>query len=413
MALSAFKKQAFGKYSFNVCQATTYIDGLDILQTYNDSFDKPKEMKRMIFHIKGKAFMRSVVADFDKTVESKQVDEEHLNGLLTGLKIEPVDLANPDNVKNILPAIKYQYMIREISKTKGSSKNILELKVHPLIAIGLAMWMCESFASEVKDMFIRVLNGDLTLITDIIEHKNEQTGMVNNVTTATDETGKVHSLVKTYDPDSFDAKYDCKILLEQIEALKQTDVEQRAVIINQRSEIKELISKVDNQTAEIQKLLTHAQDAKVSLDNANATLNDTNTIVRNTCRKLAIAVEDRVLKDGIDSKHNSYLVIIRIDAPLNGERDYYAICCKQRDLQARIKSVVADRDTASVILKIKSPCANTLWNKYITDYGEHIDQKYRWFNLVEGRSERNMLIRLKKIHNNRKTVPIVDVAEQQ
>ena len=176
MALStSFKKRKFGDYDFQVCSVTNYFDGLDMRKVYNETYSDCKQTTKMTEYTKRPAFMRSVVADFDNGAKKDKIDREYIATLID----EKVD-----DLTTLPDQVKYDYMIRTKYQKKGNK--LIEFNVHPLVAIGIAMWLSEEFASTVKDLFNTFYDNPEQIIILANTQLNANNGMINNITTTTD-----------------------------------------------------------------------------------------------------------------------------------------------------------------------------------------------------------------------------------
>ena len=85
MALTTSVKyvsKPFGEYTLQVCKKTKYFNALHLLNVYNDTYEKQKVKKRMIFYMKGDKFMNQVQSDFNYIAEKKLIDYEYLNVII-------------------------------------------------------------------------------------------------------------------------------------------------------------------------------------------------------------------------------------------------------------------------------------------------------------------------------------------
>ena len=125
----------FGEYNFQVDEITGYFNASNILDTYNEHFKRQKIKKRMIEYMKRPCFFRLILSYFDSIADKKLIDYNYLNNLCK----------SEEDIINLSSDIKYKYMVREISKINGSCKKILFLYVHPMVAVGIAMWLNKDF----------------------------------------------------------------------------------------------------------------------------------------------------------------------------------------------------------------------------------------------------------------------------
>jgi hypothetical protein len=146
---SNYAVHPFGHYSFNVCQETNYFDCLDLLRVYNKNNRDKKQMKDINKFMKKSSFMRAIIADFDKLVNSNKLDISYLEHLdITYLEYLGVDIDDQKSL-DLRNDIKYKYMIRRIEPHKGNITSIHELKIHPMITIRVSAWMSSVFGAVV------------------------------------------------------------------------------------------------------------------------------------------------------------------------------------------------------------------------------------------------------------------------
>jgi hypothetical protein len=179
MALIASKyiSKPFGDYTLKVCKKTKYIDGLHLFKTYNDTYEVQKIMKRMIEYIGRATFSKQVNADFDHIANKKLLNYTFLQKLCViraGRNFGPALITaetSIDELKELPKDIKFQYMVREKSTKNGNAKTISQLDIHPMSAIGVAMWLSPSFGNiilvhmklQLPDMLIYLDNKNTTL----------------------------------------------------------------------------------------------------------------------------------------------------------------------------------------------------------------------------------------------------------
>ena len=175
---SRYVAKSFGDYALEVCSKTKYFNGLHLLRTYNETHDKQKKLKNMTKYIGRTTFIKQVVADFNYLVNKKLLDYGYLNNIyenIAGDNLHPAQISaetSLEDIKALSKDIKFKYMIRETSTMNGSSKTIHNLDINPMSAVGLAMWLSPDFGSKVKDVFLRFIEGDATLIKESVENLN-------------------------------------------------------------------------------------------------------------------------------------------------------------------------------------------------------------------------------------------------
>jgi hypothetical protein len=110
-------------------------------------------MKRMIAYIGRSTFSKQVNADFDHIANKKLLNYTYLEKLCkntAGRNFSPALISaetSIDDLKELPKDIKFRYMVREKSTKNGNAKTISQLDIHPMSAIGVAMWLSPSFGN--------------------------------------------------------------------------------------------------------------------------------------------------------------------------------------------------------------------------------------------------------------------------
>jgi hypothetical protein len=399
LAQSNYAVQKFGKYSFNVCQETNYFDCLDLLQVYNENNDKKKLMKDMNKFMQRSPFMKAIVADFNKVANMNKLDMQYLNQLdenFTGSNFDLVNIEqeyDPQEFLDLDKDIKYKYMVREISTKKGTMKKIKELKIHPMTAVGIAMWMSSDFCAEVKDTFLRFIEGDLTLVKDIVVQINEKTDMINNINVVTNpEDGVPLMLVKTYEKDSKEARYEYMHLLDEIKRLN-------GVIT-----IKD--DNIDALRKEVQELLALSRSTNGMLKETKETLTETKETLDKTHEKVSKIMPERVDLSRIPLGKQTWIVIMRNMKPSEDLWGYYAMRVQYKSIDQRVKKMKKDYgDDYKSSYKIEHPNAVLLWEDVKQKFAKYLELKpgSNWFDL-RGITTKEFFNKLNKLDKNRKSL---------
>ena len=155
----ALTLKQFGNFSFKVCEKTSFICAKNILETYNKTAEKQKKMYKMSEYMKNPKFLKSVVADFDKTVKERKIDTDYLNHIIN--KVNHVNEDFDVDYSKISNTVKFDYMIRQTYTTRGNMKKIISLLVHPTTAIKISIWLSPKFGysliPEFKEKFSNIL----------------------------------------------------------------------------------------------------------------------------------------------------------------------------------------------------------------------------------------------------------------
>lgn len=402
----SYISKPFGKYTVEVCSKTKYFNALHILKVYNDTYEKQHTMTKMIRYIGRTMFMKQVVSDFNHIVDKNTLDYEYLNNLINNIddpklgsstkssktyvedksdgdKLSPSTKSletSVEDFKTLSRDIKYQYMIR---KEESGYNKISKLDIHPMSAIGLAMWLSPNFGSEVKDLFLRYIDCDITLVKDVIENINKTSDKIHNFVSAIDpDTNEATILVTTFEKNNYMAKIKNDRLKKHIQQLidekdgiitKQVDV-----IDKLRSEIRENEKQrqidMKKQSDEIQKLLGYAKDTKSTLDETK----EQNTTLVNKIDKqseqLVLISQDRVLLSELTNpKHN--IIVIKWQARCSDQYPFCVFNCQKRSLNKLIKEQRLKMNCSfkqGNLYENYQPNAKAFWNAFIEKHGRNL-----------------------------------------
>ena len=345
--------KSFGDYALEVCSKTKYFNGLNLLSVCNETHNTQKKLKKMNSHIKGNKFMKQTIADFNYLSDKKLIDYEYLNNLCNkndGPVFGPSIFSKETSINDILSLsgdIKFKYMIR---KVESGYNNISSLDVNPMSAVGIAMWMSPDFGSKVKDIFLRFIEGDATLIKESVENLNAITGKVNNIQVASNpEDGSALVLVKTHEKDSFDAKYEYNKLKRE---MKEMEDMYKGIIIEKNDNISKLTvniniltTKIDKQSVEIAKLLGYSIDTNKKL----------NAVLPNAVKDMDINVDKL-----------EYLTVLHVPKRVS-KRRFRIIRGQKNYNQSVINEVKSEFRSTECILNIKVPNAMKFWESVIVN----------------------------------------------
>jgi hypothetical protein len=203
MSFSKYNDQQFGKYIFQVCSKTTFIEAKGMFEIYNATAVKKKKIEEINEYMKRPSFKIAVCVDFDKTSKDSNLDLDYLkqlcekkSGLQIAARFPPKD-SDSDTMRTWalkLPTdLKFAYMVRKVE----SGYNIISaIDIHPLVGIGFAAWLSDEFSSEVNDAFLKLVTNDLTH--GVMKQANHISVKIKNVIIYSNpEYGKATMLLKT------------------------------------------------------------------------------------------------------------------------------------------------------------------------------------------------------------------------
>jgi hypothetical protein len=424
MALIASKyiSKPFGDYTLKVCKKTKYIDGLHLFKTYNDTYEVQKTMKRMIAYIGRATFSKQVNADFDHIADKKLLNYTYLQKLcknIDGPNFGPALISaetSIDELKELPKDIKFRYMIR---RTESRYNKISQLDIHPMSAIGVAMWLSPSFGAEVKDVFLRFIEGDLTLIKEVVENANAITGKINNVITASNNEGKAIMIVNTYEKDSFDIKFEYEQLKEKMQELedrhkgiikiKDDKIDKLSLQIQEllgytKTQNNVLNKKIDNQTTLINTRGILINNLGDKINNQTTLINNQTTLINNQGEKLDSIVQDRVLLSELSNpKHN--VIVIKWQSRCVDDYPFCVFNCQKRSLAKLIKEQRSNMNCRFKRVNLYENCqpnAKAFWNTFIEKYSGNLIKfkNTSWFGLNDI-SPDEFIMKLNELENER------------
>ena len=427
----------FGDYKFNTCSDTGFICAKHILETYNETAEKPKLLKYLNKYIKRPNFFKDVIADFNQLVRDNKIDSTYFNKnhekidgskmepsdiedkssqvdileeKIAGSKMEPVniedkssqvDILEEKNIINIyieLPEqTKFNYMIR---KNMSGYNKINSILVHPMTAVGIAMWMSPAFGSKVKDIFLRFIEGDVNLLQQTLQNLNTSTNKVNNIETAADpDTNEISIIVSTFEKNDYMAKIKSDRLKRHIQQLLD---EKNGVITKQKCKIDELMIKMDLegkkadedrkkaderdkiQSEKINRLLGYAEDTKTTLDDTKITLDETKSTLDETKTTLNKVLPQRVETNELNNGKDHQVIILHDRDAVDNEYELYVLRVQTRSIQQSIDKIKHKYgDNIHRLYTINQPNAVAFWNVCKKKLSRNIqkDKKTNWFTL--------------------------------
>lgn len=398
----------FGTLSFKVCPTTSFICAKNILENYNENAEEKKKMKKLNEYIGRPKFFKSVISDFDKTAKDNKIDDKYLKEInnSTGPKTGPVkntskstqiaiseDLSVAQYYSQIPDDVKFNYMIRQDFTMKGSAKKIKSILVHPLTAVGIAMWMSPSFGSEVKDVFLRFIDGDAKLIKETIQNLNNSTGLVNNIETTTNpETNEVSMLITTFEKNDYMAKIKNKNLKKQIQELidekngiiakKECKIDQ--LLIDMKDDRKKADDERKKQEDRFNALMNRTSHINDKLDETKIILVETKDILVKTDTKLDKVLPQRVDIDMTNDPDVPQVYILHDRDANDDEHNLYVIRCQTSGYNNQIKRCREKYgDNIHRIYTIKQPNAVVFWRNIKKKLAANMqkDTKTNWFSL--------------------------------
>lgn len=184
---------------------------------------------------------------------------------------------------------------------KGGYSHLRGTWVHPDIGVDLARWVDRLFAVKVSKLVQAFANGDLSLIPQIIENKNEATGLDHTVL-ASKADSDVRMLVGSVTPDSIDAHNrsetmkellaKCEATNTKLDKYKARSAKKSIIIRNLRSELAECNDENDEKSVIIRNQRTELAEFKVSNDEKDAIIYDQCTTI---AKYKSIIAEDSVM----------------------------------------------------------------------------------------------------------------------
>ena len=257
-----------------------------------------------------------------------------------------------------------------IQSKKGNAKAGAGTWVHPYVAINLAQWISPMFAVKVAGWVAKFISGDVSLIKEAVENLNDITGKVNNINVATNpEDGSAVLLLKTYEKDSFDAKYEYNKLKKE---MKEMENKYKGIIA-------EKDDKIDKLTLKIDQLLGYAVSTKNTLDDTKIILTDTN-------KKLTEVLPQRVNIDMITDPDVPQVYILYDRNAGIDDYDLYVMRCQTSGFNCGIHKIRKKYgNNIHKIYTVKQPNAVLFWRDFKIEHKDNINKgaKSNWFRLVD------------------------------
>jgi hypothetical protein len=407
MAVSRYAYKNFGKYDLEICKKSKYFNALHLLNVYNDSFEKQKIVKDMIKFMGRAKFTKQLNSDFNHIVEKKLLDYGYLNDMIetiAGDKTSPAQVTEktpPCEIKELSKDLKYKYMVRENSKNNGNAKTILSLDIHPMTAVGLAMWLSPVFCSEVKDTFLRFTEGDPTIITEAIQNANNTTGKINNINTTTDpDTNKVSMIITTFEKNDYMAKIKNNNMKKHIQELID---EKNGIIAKKDCKIGELIKEMREERAKADEERAKADEARAKADEERAKSEarfqkllgvaeytkdeviEERKIATNE-RALAAEARTRAIPKDVPIEDKTQVWILRDTSSDDEDFNLYPIRAQLKNMKNSIRKLKKQYGNDLVVTyKIEQPNAVIFWNLIRKKYAQNITKcsDSNWFKLED------------------------------
>ena len=375
--------KAFSIKSFKRCPTTGFICAKNILIKYNNTvIDEKylKEINELIKYMQRPTFFKSVLSDFNKIADANKLDFEFLNTLHANTEAKLENSSNRSDAR--LPSqqnetkvsiydkysndVKFKYMVRQDFTMKGIIKNIKSIFVHPVTAIGVAMWMSVDFGSIVRISYNDFINGDINHVSKTIQNLNANTGLINNFEATTNPlTKEVTMLITTFKEDDIMAQ----IKDEQLRKLIQNLLDRQNGIIKDKDDNINKLTLILNEERKDAII-----ERKASLDRFNALMNRTDTIqdtLEETRENLFEAKEDllesiidttnvardRVSQRRVPNNKQNYIIILKDE-----EKDpYYIIRIQEKYINAKIARERRKSPNIREIFRMHMPNAISAW----------------------------------------------------
>jgi hypothetical protein len=276
---------------------------------------------------------------------------------------------------------KFTYMIRQDFTMSGNTKRINSILVHPLTAVGIAMWMSPNFGSEVKDIFLRFVEGDAKLIQQTLQNLNISTGKINNIeTTADPDTNEISMIISTFEKNDYMAKIKNQRMKNAIQQLLD---EKNGVITKQKCRIDELLTKMDENDAKAEERFNRLMNKTEEFSNKADTEYKKAEISR---QKLDRVLPQRVETNKLETGERQQVLILHDSDAKGLEYNLYVLRVQQRKINPAI-SRIRNKYGNNIhrIYTIDQPNAVTFWNTIKTTLKGNIqkDLKTNWFILTD------------------------------
>ena len=392
--------------SFTKCPTTSFICAKNILKQYNDTCvikEDKKELKYLNEYMKEPVFLSSIVSDFNKVASANKLDLNYLNTLHDNTETKIANSSNcsgrqnrPDQNETKVSIsdtysndVKFKYMIRQNFTKKGIIKNIINIFVHPLVAIGVAMWMSPTFGSIVKDSYYKFINGDVKHINETIQNLNTNTGLINNFETTTNPlTNEVTMLITTIKKDDIMAEIKDDQLRKRIQSLLD---KQKGIIKEKEDNITKLLIKLDEESKRSEErfntLMNRTGLIHDTLINTENKLDVANVTLVNTESKLDRILPQRVELHKLDSFDIPCVIILQdMDAKFD-EYNLYVLRIQSGSIKSAIKKFKNKNESINVntLYRSQQPNAVAFWKivRANEDLIHEINKcpKENWFGL--------------------------------
>jgi hypothetical protein len=409
-----YNDQQFGKYTFQVCSKTKFLEAKGMLEIYNSTAAKKQKMKVMNQYMRGTAFKRAVCSDFDKTSKDSKLDLDYLKQLCEeksgskNLTMFPPEDSDSKTFAawalKLPPDLKFSYMVR---KVESGYNMISAIDIHPLVGIGLAMWLSDEFASEVKDAFLRLVTGDISLLQDSISRKNVISGKIHNIQTATNpENGQVEILVKTHEKDSEEASSEYEELHAKIkelqEQLKQKSSQvadltadysrlqsqHKKIEVDHMKEIKDMVRANEKERKkECAKAEERERKAEARYQRLIGTAEDTKEELIDQGKTLKKIAKNHVMLEDIDFRKHPHFLILQ--DPTDEEVPFYVIRCQKDSMENALKKIKKKFPQLEPFIALPQPNAVGFFNLIREKLGQYIEMSNtrNWFSLNEMSAE--------------------------
>ena len=412
--------------SFTKCPTTSFICAKNILKQYNDTCvikEDKKELKYLNEYMKEPVFLSSIVSDFNKVASANKLDLNYLNTLHDNTETKIANSSNcsgrqnrPDQNETKVSIsdtysndVKFKYMIRQNFTKKGIIKNIINIFVHPLVAIGVAMWMSPTFGSIVKDSYYKFINGDVKHINETIQNLNTNTGLINNFETTTNPlTNEVTMLITTIKKDDIMAEIKDDQLRKRIQSLLD---KQKGIIKEKEDNITKLLIKLDEESKRSEErfntLMNRTGLIHDTLINTENKLDVANVTLVNTESKLDRILPQRVELHKLDSSDIPCVIILQDMDSKFDDYNLYVLRIQSGSINSAIKNFKTKYDLINVnsLYRSQQPNAIAFWkivraNEYLI-HKINKCPKNNWFELNEMNTDEFINI-LNEIEETRK-----------
>ena len=415
--------------SFTTCPTTGFICAKNILTKYNATCvikEDKKELKFLNRYIARPEFFNCVLSDFDNVASDNKLDLNYLNTLhdntetkmanipdMNGAILSPSNNGVSPICNTYSNTVKFNYMVRKIIVGYNKINNIF---VHPLVAIGVAIWMSPTFGTIVKKSYIEFINGDVKHINETIQNFNTNTGLINNFETTTNPlTNEVTMLITTIKKDDIMAEIKDDQLRKRIQSLLD---EQKGIIKEKEDNITKLLIKLDEESKRSEDERKRSEERFNTLMNRTGLIHDTliNTESKldvatvtlvNTESKLDRILPQRVELHKLDSSDIPCVIILQDMDSKFDDYNLYVLRIQSGSINSAIKNFKTKYDLINVntVYRSQQPNAIAFWkivraNEYLINKINKCP-KNNWFELNEMNTDEFINI-LNEIEETRK-----------